>query len=130
MSRITRIRRSLGTLLLALAVPSAVAGTTTIVPGLWICNERLPDGRENVTEVSYAADGTFSGRSLLEGQEDWNYAGRWRIENGTLISVYDRSSKPLAVSARTATDRVMVLNTAVMVVVSGPAGQRTYLRSD
>lgn len=133
MSFATRIRITLGMLVLAVAVPGVAAASAeqaANVPGVWICNERLPDGREVVTENSYSADGTFAGKSSLAGKESWTYSGKWRLVDGQLISEYEKSSKPLALSARTAADQVVVLAGGVMVVASGETGQRTYLRAD
>lgn len=133
MSFATRIRITLGMLILAVAVPGvsvASTGQAADVAGVWICNERLPDGSVVVTENSYSADGTFAGKSSLAGKESWTYSGKWRLEDGLIISEYEQSSKPLVLNARTATDRVVVLGGGVMVVASGQNGQRTYLRAD
>lgn len=124
------------TLLLLSGVAFGVAGSADAsrasgLVGHWTCSERLPDGRELVTDTTLTADSRFAGNAYIAGQRVWTYAGSWRLDGNLLVWNYDQSSRPMPESMKTDTDEIVALNPGALILLSRRSGeQHTFLRRD
>jgi hypothetical protein len=81
-----------------------------------------------VDDITFAADGTYTGRILQDGKLFWEFAGKWSLRGNTLSYEYTRSSLrrlPVGLKDR---DRLLEVTKDYYVIQTLDDSKRRWLR--
>lgn len=97
---------------------------TSAVVGRWISEDVEEDGVTTTTDVTFSADGTYTGQLVASDGICWTFTGTWSIESGILVWHYERSSLTLPEDLRTDRDIVESVDAHTLVLRSAAGDAR------